>query len=841
MHALASPMDSKDPAVTIVLPTYNEAESLPVIVPRIDVALRAADIAYEIVVVDDNSSDGTADVAARLAEQYPVRVIKRIDERGLATAVLAGFAHARAPICVVMDADGSHPVSALPTMVRMLEQDKADIVVGSRHVTGGGSHGWPLFSQLKSRLAASLTFGLTSMTDPTTGLMAVRKSLLEGLHLDPVGWKIVLEIVVKTAPARIAEVPIVFEDRELGQSKQSLRVALQYGAHVGKLYSHRYPAFSEFIRFCMVGLLGLFVDLGTVAIVKESLGLDTRLCAVVGFAVAVSVNFVLNRRFTFAGARHMPGLWSYLTYVGTNMLGLAVRMLVVHAMIVFANLDDGRGYLISNASGIALGTLFNFVGAKYFAFDPQRLSTQKSPGANAPVRSPTLPAWLTRGCILVCVSAVCVAALAATSLRADATHDEQVNTTMALNMLGSFDYVVHPSVYPAGPRDWRTTDLPALGNTPFFPGLLALASAVGGLTGMRLVPLFSFLTTILFGALLAREHSPRAGLYSAMLLASSPSLMSQSLMLEFEPTLTAFSLAGLYLAARGTRVRKLSLCFAGGALLGFGFLTKMWLTVPYALAACAFVLVQTTLVRARDAVPLRLRRSVLAALSGFALTAGLHLLFVAIASPSDLPFWVKSVYLGIFSGQGVTGSKLSALSLYVPKPLWYYPAVLYRDHFYLVPLTLFGLPALLRRTRPQAMLLLAMVFGACMGVVLLSVPAVKEPLYVLSVAPFLYLLAGTCLAELDDDSTKYTPANATAVQAALVFAGLSTLAIWVSALSHSGSVSVGYSGLHSLGMVVCAAVGITWLSRHRIATALLTACAFAVVLCAANALLSRTG
>jgi hypothetical protein len=214
---------------------------------------------------------------------------------------------------------------------------------------------------------------------------------------------------------------------------------------------------------------------------------------------------------------------------------------------------------------------------------------------------------------------------------------------------------------------------------------------------------------------------------------------------------------------------------------------------------------------------------------------------VAIESPSDLPYWIESVYLGIFSGHGVTGGKLSALNAYAPTPLWYYPAVLYRDHFYLVPLTLFGLPALLRRTRPQAMLLLATVFGACMGVVVLSVPAVKEPLYVLSVAPFLYMLAGTSLAELDDDSTKYGPANVTAVQAGLVFAGLSVLAVWVSALAQSSAASVEYSGLHSFGMLVCAVVGVTWLSRHRIATALLTACAIALALCAAQVWLARTG
>ena len=210
--------------VSVVLPTYNESASLPVLIPRIVEVLHRAGLTGEVVVVDDASPDRTADVARQLAATLPVRVLERQGERGLATAVIAGFRMSRADVCVVMDADGSHPVEALPGMVRMILEDKAEIVVGSRHVPGGGSTDWPLFSQLKSRFAASLAVGLSGMTDPTTGYMAVRRSLVEKLTLDPVGWKIVLETVVKAHPARLAEVPIVFTDRTEGQSKMSGRI-----------------------------------------------------------------------------------------------------------------------------------------------------------------------------------------------------------------------------------------------------------------------------------------------------------------------------------------------------------------------------------------------------------------------------------------------------------------------------------------------------------------------------------------------------------------------------------------------------------------------------------------
>ena len=274
------------PQVSVVLPTYCEAESLPSLVPVIVSELGRAGLRCEIVIVDDDSPDGTEAVALKLAEQYPVRVERRRGVRGLATAVLRGVTLSRAPVCVVMDADGSHPVSALPEMVRLIAEDKADVVVGSRHVPGGGSRDWPLSAQLKSQLAASLAFGLTSLTDPTTGLMAVKRELVQRLiaadALDPVGWKIVLEVVVKAAPLRVAEVPIVFEDRALGQSKQSLRVYGQYLAHLAKLYGHRYPTLRQLVLFCLVGVSGLVIDLSIVVTAKQLWSLDTRLCAVLG-------------------------------------------------------------------------------------------------------------------------------------------------------------------------------------------------------------------------------------------------------------------------------------------------------------------------------------------------------------------------------------------------------------------------------------------------------------------------------------------------------------------------------------------------------------------------------
>jgi len=360
------------PVVSVVLPTYEEAEALPRIVPRILDALREASIPAEVIVVDDDSPDGTADVARTLGETLAVRVIHRTEERGLATAAMAGFAASSAPVCVVMDADGSHPVKVLPEMVRAIQEDRADIVVGSRNVPGGGSEGWPLWARIKSKLAALPTRLLTSLTDPTTGFMAVRRDLFDTLELDPIGWKIVLETVVKSGKARLMEVPIVFTDREAGWSKQSLQVAMDYGRHVERLYGYRYPAALEFVRFCLVGFAGLGVDLAVVVLLKEAFHLDTRLCAIGGFSVAVTSNYILNRAWTFSHGRSVPISRSYPTYVAANLLGLGVRLAIVHVGMTRFQLDHGHGYVITNFLGIVAGTLTNFLGSKFVAFGGKR-------------------------------------------------------------------------------------------------------------------------------------------------------------------------------------------------------------------------------------------------------------------------------------------------------------------------------------------------------------------------------------------------------------------------------------------------------------------------------------
>ncbi len=356
--------------ISVILPTYNEALNIPVIVPRIAECLQHYGASFEIIIVDDNSPDGTAACGEQLAKKFPVRVIKRMTEHGLASAVIAGFAAAKGTICVVMDADMSHPIDKLPDMIRPIEQDRSDITVGSRYMPGGGHSDWPVIRQFISRASGVLAMGLTRLSDPTSGYMAVRKSVLEGLELDPVGWKIVLEVVTRSN-ARVAEVPIQFTDRILGESKLDNKAKLDYLLHLWKLYNFRLPDLIQFIKFCLVGASGLIIDTAVLIFAVEQAGLDPRVGVIFAFTAAVTWNYIFNRGWTFR-ARDEGGLKNYLGFFGICLIGLSVRVAIMHLLLVLLGIH-GMWYVVANIIGVIAGTLVNFIGSKYFVFRGTKL------------------------------------------------------------------------------------------------------------------------------------------------------------------------------------------------------------------------------------------------------------------------------------------------------------------------------------------------------------------------------------------------------------------------------------------------------------------------------------
>ena len=216
--------------ISVIVPTYNEAGSLPPLVDRLAKAM--AGHTWELVVVDDGSPDGTADVARRLSATQPVWVVSRAGKAGLASAVIAGFKESRGDILVVMDADLSHPPEIVPALVKAID-DGADLAVGSRYVKGGATMDWPVRRRVVSRVACLIGNVLVPVRDATSGFFAVRRSAIDGVHLNAIGFKIGFEVIARARAKTIVEVPYTFRDRELGASKFGRREVMQYLKQLG--------------------------------------------------------------------------------------------------------------------------------------------------------------------------------------------------------------------------------------------------------------------------------------------------------------------------------------------------------------------------------------------------------------------------------------------------------------------------------------------------------------------------------------------------------------------------------------------------------------------------------
>lgn len=228
------------PDVSVVVPTFREAENLPVLIPAVARAIAASGLSHEIIIVDDNSRDGSEQVIAELGREHGARILVRTRERGLSSAVIHGFSHALGRVLVCMDADLSHPPETVPLLAGAILAGEADFVLGSRYVAGASvESGWSFYRRLNSLVATLLARPLTRLSDPMSGFFALRREAFESADaLDPVGYKIALELLVKARPERCMETPIHFRDRLHGESKLTLKQQLLYVQHVGRLVRH---------------------------------------------------------------------------------------------------------------------------------------------------------------------------------------------------------------------------------------------------------------------------------------------------------------------------------------------------------------------------------------------------------------------------------------------------------------------------------------------------------------------------------------------------------------------------------------------------------------------------
>lgn len=361
---------TSNPELVVVVPTYREAENIPELTKRLFLAMSKADITTELLIIDDNSQDGTEQVCKQLESEYRIRLITRTVERGLATAVLHGIRESMSRYVIVMDADLSHPPEDVPRIVELLKGG-ADFVVGSRYVKGGSTDAkWGVFRWLNSRVATLLAWGLTNLKDPMAGFFGFPRNILnEATQLVPLGYKIGLEILVKAKCQRVVEIPIAFAERVKGESKLSLKQQILYLQHLRRLYRFRFPQAAEIIQFSAVGSSGVIIDLFFFLSFTYAAEINHQYARAMSFVAAASWNWFLNRWFTFVAGRDKQWGQQWFQFLIAASVGFTVNWgsykLLTDYVPYFA-----QHHLVAFFIGILLGMGSNYTLCRWFVFRP---------------------------------------------------------------------------------------------------------------------------------------------------------------------------------------------------------------------------------------------------------------------------------------------------------------------------------------------------------------------------------------------------------------------------------------------------------------------------------------
>ncbi len=344
---------------SIIIPTYNENDNITPLVERIHAAM--GNRPYEVLFVDDNSKDGTAHTAASLVPKYPVKVLLRKNKRGLATAILDGLFYTQGEYVCVMDADLQHPPEVLPALFDAIEKGN-DLVIASRYMPGGGCEGWSLTRRIISKGAIALAHvflpGTRRCSDPMSGFFVFRRKVVENARLNPLGYKILLEIIIMGKHEKVAEVPFTFVTRTRGESKLSTKTQKEYLKHLYSLM-HRTGEDTRFIKFIAVGASGVIVNLGAQYIFKDVANITLPIA--VGAAIETSIisNFLLNDRFTFMDRRRKGSNFfaRLFKFNGVSLIGAGVQ----YAITLFLAMIIGIHHLPSAFAAIVVATMINYL------------------------------------------------------------------------------------------------------------------------------------------------------------------------------------------------------------------------------------------------------------------------------------------------------------------------------------------------------------------------------------------------------------------------------------------------------------------------------------------------
>lgn len=391
---------------SIVIPTYNESENILRLVNEIEKNLPADDFT-EIIVVDDNSPDGTGKImdeyitgeAGKALEKNPSRtknhilkVVHRTGKEGLIPAILDGVRQSSGTNVLIMDADFSHPPEVIPRMMSELKRNPNSIVVGSRYVEGGKVVGWPTRRKILSKGASTLArlgLNVKSVKDPMSGLFALPRELIQNISIATKGYKILLEILVKNKEIPVIEVPYTFTDRQSGKSKMNYNVIVNYAQAIWQLYQHGQKSdvvqiseqintrsvrfISKVGRYYTVGISGLVINYIISFLLANDVANSIRLlsnvwyleASIIGAFVSSTSNFFLNKYWTFEDKRFevRTTVRQYLSFIGMSAVGLIIQISLLYYMV--ENFVPYRTALIVS---IAVATTINFILNKKYTF-----------------------------------------------------------------------------------------------------------------------------------------------------------------------------------------------------------------------------------------------------------------------------------------------------------------------------------------------------------------------------------------------------------------------------------------------------------------------------------------
>jgi len=342
-----------DTTLSLVIPTFNEAENITPLIQQLYFVLTEKNISHELIVVDDDSPDKTWEVAKELTVEIPsLKVIRRIGSSGLATAVVCGWAHASGRFLGVIDGDGQHPPELLPDLLSKFDEE-IDVVVASRHLPGGGVPNWSKMRQLLSKGAQALGVLLLpgtvgQVTDPMSGYFLVDRKVIANCDLQPVGYKILLEVLARGNANKVAEFPYYFQLRESGSSKVRAIHYLDYLRHLLRLRVD--PLRSQaLVRYFGVSFMALVIDAVFFFWIFDGLGWNLTRSALLSGEVGILFTILLLDLWTFAGRPSRNFIDRFRRLVGVQIaLGVILlgRLVLINALITWSNLEALTVFLI---------------------------------------------------------------------------------------------------------------------------------------------------------------------------------------------------------------------------------------------------------------------------------------------------------------------------------------------------------------------------------------------------------------------------------------------------------------------------------------------------------------